>query len=668
MSSLKNSTTLNLILELCSGIFNFKLRHFSCFTSDYGFCPIESYNCYFRDHNFKILSSMEITTIDIKKGQYLSDIMKFIPENAIISKTLPGIGATYCEIMSERNSIIIEPNVPVIIGKREKHPNILGVVEGIGKQDVINYLKGEVEFKKIITTPESYYKVQKAFKQLGINPFGDYFLLIDECERITQDIDYRDTIDAPMEDFWKFKNRSFISATAMTSSSDKFELNHFKHILIKPDFDCKKDLNLLITPNVLATVKVVFNPEVLDKTNKNDCYCYFINSVDMINCIIKELNIKDVSNIYCSADSLQKLKELQYENVFSNLGQMNKINFFTGRFFSAVDIEIDCKPDVIIVTDVKFAAHSMILPMTESIQIAGRFRNGIESLTHISNIDNEIPFTSIDDLTISIEQSKYAYDQIYTLYETAPNEIFRTVIKEALQRVEIAKILNSEGYFNSFKLDNILIEQFLKNTYFSNQNLLEAYESSEFFNVKYFDCKSYKFSDYKFFYKAATTKKKIWKDIVNQLDNINLSSIDDNIYEVANIERKESLIVSSFLILGKDYIESVNFDESKLVIALAKKAEERGETLHPFMDAILETFKVDWDYTEKDIKEKLKNIYSEFEIENTPKATDLNKYFDLSLRKTIWGRKEKGVKEVKGYRVLSAKFTKKRPGTKFNFI
>jgi hypothetical protein len=121
---------------------------------------------------------MQLIPIDIKKGQYLSDIMKFIPENAVISKRLPGIGATYCEIISERNSIIIEPNVPVIKGKSKKHPNILGVIEGIQKQDVVNYLKSDVSFKKIITTPESYHKVQKAFKQLGINYFNDYFYLM----------------------------------------------------------------------------------------------------------------------------------------------------------------------------------------------------------------------------------------------------------------------------------------------------------------------------------------------------------------------------------------------------------------------------------------------------------------------------------------------------------
>jgi hypothetical protein len=241
------------------------------------------------------------------------------------------------------------------------------------------------------------------------------------------------------------------------------------------------------------------------------------------------------------------------------------------------------------------------------------------------------------------------------------------VIKEALERVEVAKLLTADGHFNSFKLENKLIDQFIKNTYFSYENLLEAYNTSGYFNVSNVELSSHKFNDYKFFYRAASTKKRIWKDIVAQLDNIDLSSIDDNIYEIANIERKESLIVSAFFTLGKDYIESVKYDETKLVLALAQKAAERGETVHPFMDSILETFKIDREYTEREIKTKLKEIYDQFEFDNTSKATDLNRYFELSPRKTIWGRKEKGVKEVKGYRILSSKFTKKKSGTKLDF-
>ena len=61
---------------------------------------------------------METTYIEIDSpDKHLSDVLEEIPSNVILYKTLTGIGATYSEIKAQRHSIIIEPNVPVIIGK-----------------------------------------------------------------------------------------------------------------------------------------------------------------------------------------------------------------------------------------------------------------------------------------------------------------------------------------------------------------------------------------------------------------------------------------------------------------------------------------------------------------------------------------------------------------------
>ena len=65
---------------------------------------------------------------------------------------------------------------------------------------------------------------------------------------------------------------------------------------------------------------------------------------------------------------------------------MKRYNFFTSRFFNAVDMELEEQPHVIMLTDVYFAEHTMIDPYTDAIQIVGRFRNGVSSITYISNI------------------------------------------------------------------------------------------------------------------------------------------------------------------------------------------------------------------------------------------------------------------------------------------
>ena len=95
--------------------------------------------------------------ITLKEGQYLSDIMNEIPSNCILSKRIPGCGATTLELDTNRNSIIVVPNVPVIVSKCNKYPNLLGVYEGVNQSQIIEYLTNNPT-RKIMTTPESFSK------------------------------------------------------------------------------------------------------------------------------------------------------------------------------------------------------------------------------------------------------------------------------------------------------------------------------------------------------------------------------------------------------------------------------------------------------------------------------------------------------------------------------
>ena len=62
--------------------------------------------------------------------------------------------------------------------------------------------------------------------------------------------------------------------------------------------------------------------------------------------------------------------------------KLNRYNFFTSRFYSAVDIVLEEKPVVIMISQVHKTVkgktpYSLIDLETEAIQIKGRFRNDI---------------------------------------------------------------------------------------------------------------------------------------------------------------------------------------------------------------------------------------------------------------------------------------------------
>lgn len=130
---------------------------------------------------------MKIKEININEGQYLEDVMPkilvnqrpAIPTNTILNKVMTGCGATWLEIHSERHSIVIEPNVPVIIGKKAQHPFLFAVYEGTTREDVKAYLAGEEDgYRKIITTPEGFdKKVLPAMYELGLEVYEEYPLV-----------------------------------------------------------------------------------------------------------------------------------------------------------------------------------------------------------------------------------------------------------------------------------------------------------------------------------------------------------------------------------------------------------------------------------------------------------------------------------------------------------
>ena len=212
--------------------------------------------------------------ITLSQGQYLSDVMDMIPSGCILSKRIPGCGATTLELQTDRSSIIIVPNVPVIISKCKKYPNMLGVYENITIHQVAEYLM-ENHTHKIMTTPESFCKVKSACEKCGIDIYSDFFLLMDECHQLIADVDYRIDIVMPMNDFFLFENKALVSATPIEFSDPRFKENHFETIEIVADYDYRQDITVTHTYNIGKAVG-----EYLE--NHDGTICVFLNSITTI--------------------------------------------------------------------------------------------------------------------------------------------------------------------------------------------------------------------------------------------------------------------------------------------------------------------------------------------------------------------------------------------------
>ena len=547
------------------------------------------------------------------KIQYLTEVLPMIPTNTILYKTLTGLGATYGELKADRNSIIIEPNVPVIVGKcndpKHKEDNLFGVYEGVYTEDVIKYLEKSADKRtKILTTPESFQKVKDAFELMDMDIYGTCFLLFDECHKIVKDADYRSDITLPFDDFFLFNEKALVSATPISFSDPRFEMQKFQIIRIEPAFEYKLPVSLIHTNNVLEQLK-----RTLDKLDATDI-CLFVNSTDMIYSFIKQLDIENESTVFCAKKSVEKLKNKKFKHAFEqwSKSRMKKYNFFTSRFYNALDIELKIKPTVIMISDVYFSEYSMIDPHTDAIQAIGRFRNGVNRVCHIFNTNPNLPVRTEEEIGIYLQVSKEVYDKIKTFYDCATSEEARNAYREALKVLPFNQMLNKDGKENFFAIDNYVDEALLKSSYNAQEKLIASYRSNRLFDL---DVESayFPFGDFERLKKESkyASLKDKRKEVVLQLE---LLKGDDETEMIRNykedLRKADSFIYGAYEEIGKEMIESLDYSVKRIKEAMILKQNREKTEGTEFIQLIKNSFKVGQKYTKKYIKEELTRIYA----------------------------------------------------------
>ena len=588
------------------------------------------------------------------RWQYLNEVLPVIPSNIILNKTITGIGATYTEIKAKRNSIIVEPNRPVIKGKcaqaKHQNDNLKGVYQGVFQKDIVKYLektKKTRKFIKIMTTPESFPKVIDALEEVDIDICHDCFLLFDECEKITKDCDYRNDITLPMDLFFKCQNKAMVSATPITDLSDP-RFNLFKHIMIDPMDDYRISLNLYTTNNVLQLTKEM-KPELLGSEKP---LFIFVNSTDMIDALMKKLELAEQSAVFCSEKSVNKLKGIGFKRAYEDwdADKMMKVNWLTSRFYSALDIELDERPNVLMITDVYIAQWTMFDPFTDSVQVVGRFRNGVSAFTHISNTNYHIPYHNRQFFRNKCSCDKEVYDMMKTMYHDAQTDEYRAAYYDVLQVLPYKKFLKVDGGVNYFKMDNYIDEEMTKVYYAEPQNLYNAYIKSEHFNVyrRHFP---YKMGDYERLRiedKSASLKEKR-KRIIEQLEMIGVPETEADVQYICDLRSADSFIVDAYELLGKEVIEKKDYSVTRIreaMILERYKGKINGRTV---LELVNNAFHAGQWYSRKDIKDKLTEIYKATKTRSPKSVTSLTIF-------EFYNASESNKKKNKGFYLISRKF------------
>jgi hypothetical protein len=599
--------------------------------------------------------SLEIKTIEINDNEHLTDVFKknnfpleAIPTNCILDKTLPGLGATYSEIKAKRNSIIIEPNVPVIMGKVNNDNSLLGVYESIKEAKIKNYLLNDtIIYKKILCTPEAYMRVVGIAEDVEIDLFNNYFCLYDECEKITQDIDYREQISLPMNDFFLYRDKAFVSATPLQLRNPEFEEQNFFILKVKPTFEFRKKINLITTNNYESSVV-----DLLEELKDSPCVCIFMNSTNGINKLITRLEENNITDYkaFCSKKSEIKFKSRDIHQSFEDLDlPLAKYNFFTSRFYSAVDIYTTVSPDIIILTDLHEAKHSRIDPLTNAIQIYGRFRNKhddgqkFNSLTHISNYGTIGEVLTEQEIESYIDTSKQIYEGLKIRFEKAENEGEKKSITDTLKTCSYNKFTNEDDTLNYFKIDNFYDDERVRGYYLTPDNLVQAYESTNHFIIEHSNPLYIVGDKELFYYKKAPSRIEQRKFLVKKLHTIYTSgeyTSEELLKAEADflrVDRRDQLEEAKFTIgafkkLGKDQMERVGYYKNQIEKLLSKdnkKTNEQKMFSKEVRDAILKRFPEENTYKQEDLFNGFDEIFKSYGITSKVNKATIKKYYGV---------------------------------------
>ena len=575
--------------------------------------------------------------ITLKEGQFLSNVLSEIPTDCILSKRVPGCGATTLELKTNRNSIIIVPNVPVIQSKEKKEPYPKGVYEDVTVSEVVTYLKENIRYK-IMTTPESFGKIKVACEKCNINIYSEFFLLMDECHQLVKDVDYRNFIVLPMADFFKFKNKAMVSATPLGFSDPR--LKKFETLEVRADYDYQQEITVI---NAYNTTKAI--GEYLE-SHQNGTVCFFVNSITQIYSIMKHFKLLEDSTVYCAPKSVTKLKEgYDFTNAYKEWSAetMKRYNFFTGRFFSAFDLELTYKPDLVMITDPYLSPYTMLDVDTDCIQICGRFRYGISSATHIYRVNPEICVKSKEQVEQDIHDLEIGYNTLRRYYKNADSREDRMAFGQVIDIHPFRKYLYSDLTKNWFRIDCKVNEVLVEGKYKSELTVTDWYNDCHYFTPTFEVCNSNENDEKMEIIKSAHTLRDKRKKIVEILSQFE-QPLSENAFDFINKIRKiDPFIVEAFELLGRKGIEEQNYNQQKINEKIIMKQRRGNRAIR----LIMNSFKVGNSYTNDYIKDELTRIFDMLQIhpERTVKGSMIKDYFQAE----IWSNGKS-----RGYRLIMA--------------
>ena len=565
-----------------------------------------------------------------------------------------------------------------------------------GKNTVYNRLMNEIkdylnERKylgdkpcKILVTYDSYRIVKDILTSLGI--FQSFYTIIDEFQTILHDSKFKSDTEL---DFLYHLHQShsalFVSATPMLEEY----LNMLDEFDGLPYIDMnwgKEDPSRILKPalKVLSMMSVGTKlPEIIQSYKSgnfesairmingyptkiiSDEAVFYVNSVNHIVSIIKKCDLQSEEvNILCSntPDNLRKIqKRLGKKFVIGEVplkGVKPKMfTFCTRTVYLGADFYSLCARSFIF-SDSNI--DSLAVDISEDLpQILGRqrlFENPWKNeATFYYRSTCDYRKVSQEEFNKEIERKKKATSDLLSAFSTALDDV----------KYNLAKKYQSDVKSNNYKNDYIAVNEHQGGTLVPALNNLVLVNEIRAFKIQQIDYKdrftvfstvhntlspddivNRKISDFlKEYQELGTFKAKLKLLCEYSFNDQIIGVVLDQIGEHDNIK-------SYYLALGPQKLRALGYDKYKIEKELGVVTFSQ-ELL---VNTIYSEFKVGDKLTLANIKSRLEYLYPSISYTATPKAKDLENYFEVKLiYVTILDETTGKKKQTKGYELLKRK-------------
>lgn len=600
--------------------------------------------------------------------KYLTEREKFIEEfgkpfelpNGILNKEIPGCGATTVALTDEHKTIICSPRNELLKNKHEQYPDTLLVIGGVDTKEIEAYLQ-TAELPKILVSYDSVYKLIGCIKYKS-----DWRVVVDEFQCLLADSSFKSEIELHfLDNSRSFPYVTFLSATPIL---DKYleQIDYFKDMnYYQLDWE-EKDIVRVYrerTKNpinaALEIVRYYQNgnyPSVYvngERIYSKECVI-FLNSVNNIVNIIKQTELKpeEVNIIVGNSDDndrqIARIGEGFKRGRIPLKGETHKkFTFCTSTAYAGCDF-YSTNAATFVISDCN-RPNTAVDIATELVQIAGRQRLACnpfrQFLTFVYNVNAE-----------EVEQ------------ETFNEHLCRKV------NVTLDEIRDNNNAGEALRAKRIKdFRRIPDNVKYQDSYTMYDEQKGEFvFNRLAYVNEQYCFDVQKFNYQNGVIVKKLLQDssfdvsenqtyavYQEQLKHlIKKEPFVDRMQAYCEYRAKQGLIVNLAMstleskypelryyyeALGVDRIKALNYKEKKLLneIHIMKTKNKIRHELHGIIhigDRILTT----------DIQQTLHDVYDRLGIDKSPKATDLNEFFEIHPVKIPTANGRKNGFEIRG--------------------